>query len=366
MMSERSSEGMPIAMLLKRCGLFCLLLLAVVPRAASSVGWDTFELGRFYRVADVTDPVVQRAARAIVSFGHGTGFVISPDGFILTNHHISRAFGKTGHVTLDTRAGGQRLSLPVRLVSTVEALDLALYKTEVADLPWLRIRTGRPDLDEPVFVLGHPMQRETSVSFGTVRARDVVVGGIESVEYSALSLSGSSGSPVLDRTGAVVAIHWGWDAHGDSNGLLTGVAMHTAVSAVSELAHLALPRRRVLPTICLSPEIYRINTRLLPATSRRPATGFPLDYVAVTIGTDYPECLDAIGLVRYELPTTARPVFPIKPALDFQPHVVEGRNPAHHFGVALPALAFSKTRAQVFFAKGDFGPIEIEGTVTWR
>ncbi len=208
----------------------------VAPASALAVGFDDHRLGELYDITRVDDAAVRRAAKAVVFFGNATGFVVSPDGHVLTNHHVAQSFGSSGAVYIEYTAGGYRQRAWIDLVVASARYDMALYKARsVAGLPYIPIRATPARVGEAVFCVGHPNGRAQEASFGRVLAVGAVIAGRQSVEYSAQTWWGSSGSPICDRAGNAVALHWGWDAEGTSTGRLAGIPLDQAARAVPEL-----------------------------------------------------------------------------------------------------------------------------------
>lgn len=154
--------------------------------------------------------LVARAAPAVAGLRHGqgqgSGVVLTPDGYILTNSHVARAKGPL------------RVRLPARgdtagtLVGADDRTDLAVVKVDVSGLSAL----GVPDavtvrVGEIVVAIGNPFGFEQSVSLGVVSAlhrdlptRDGVLEGL--LQTDASVNPGNSGGPLLDADGAVVGI----------------------------------------------------------------------------------------------------------------------------------------------------------------
>ncbi|MCP4917773.1 MAG: trypsin-like peptidase domain-containing protein [Proteobacteria bacterium] len=193
----------------------------------------------FYTKTEVESPLGE-AADAIADFGGGTGFVVSPSGWILTNHHVAEQFGEVGWVALGWD-GEESRPVKVRLAHTRPDLDLALYHTNANDLSWLPLRTTAPVKHEPVAVVGHPGGLPVQVSYGRVLTAELLARGVPSVEYDAQTNWGSSGSPVIDANGDVIAIHWAWDAANQWNGWMLGVPMSEALAAWPELVEVLPP-----------------------------------------------------------------------------------------------------------------------------
>ncbi|GIW71978.1 MAG: hypothetical protein KatS3mg102_1520 [Planctomycetota bacterium] len=216
-----------------------LLLALLACSSAAARSWSSYRLGEFYDVETVTDPVIRRAAEAVLWFGNATGFVVSPDGYILTNHHVYQSFGTRGTVWRHWTSRGYRQSLDVELVTASRTYDVAVYRARASGLPFIPLRTTSARIGEDVFIVGHPNSRAQEVSFGRVLATGLVIAGRPSIEYSAQTWWGSSGSPVCDRQGRALAIHWGWDAEGLSHGRLTGVPFDLMARALPPIAQLA-------------------------------------------------------------------------------------------------------------------------------
>jgi len=170
--------------------------------------------------------------------------VISPDGYFVTNYHVSCGDGTCRpreRVYLEWNQAGHHGRLDGRLVSSDPRLDYALYKADAQGLPYLRLRTStsRVPAGTAVAAVGHPESQRLRVSFGRVLADGLVIEGKPSIEYSAQTWWGSSGSPIVDRSGRAVALHWGWDAQGRSHGRLLGIPVSALVREVPRIAEIA-------------------------------------------------------------------------------------------------------------------------------
>lgn len=192
------------------------------------------EPGRFYRALSSKEPVVRAAARAVVHFERGSGFVVSPEGHVLTNFHVARLEGEQ---TAAVMASGRWLGL--ELIASHPALDVALYRrTEpVPTSSWIELRSTPPRQGEPVAVIGNPAGLTLRVSYGVVvdpALSDLAMGDADLVGYSAATWWGSSGSPVIDLRGRAIAVHWGWDRWQQRP--FSGVSTHDLLSAFPELA----------------------------------------------------------------------------------------------------------------------------------
>ena len=326
-------------------------LLSATPASAASM--DDHTLGAYYELHEVSDAVVHDAAEAVVHFPRATGFLVSADGYILTNHHVYQSFGESGVVTREWSGETYAERLQVELIVTDPDWDMALYRvtSQRSDLPYIPLRPAAPEVGESVFLVGHPHGWGQRVSFGEVLANDIVVGGNPSVEYSAQTWWGSSGSPVLDAQGRAIALHWGWDSTGISNGRLTGIPIHKMAAAIPEVGRLVeQPSTRVASGRCLTSEAWALRTVQTAEASSVNSGGRSLDTVRVSAESPLASCMDELLSVTYRLhPTFARPVVSVKADQHGAPLTL------HTWG-HFKAVAVVETRS---------GTVQIEDWVRW-
>ena len=142
----------------------------------------------------------------------GSGFFISEDGYIVTNHHViadlvdkksggfSRLFIKLAEDS-DTR-------IPAKVIGYDPEIDLALIKTEV-DAPFVFNLGSSADLDvgDKIFAIGSPVGLERTLTSGIVSATDRKLFTLGSVmQIDAAVNSGNSGGPCIDMNGNVQAV----------------------------------------------------------------------------------------------------------------------------------------------------------------
>lgn len=148
------------------------------------------------------------ARNGIVATGSGSGVVIAPDGYILTNSHV--VHGARG-LRIGFTDGSQR---EADVVGDDPPSDLALIRAQASGLPYAGFGPSedlRPG--QLVVALGNPLGFASSVSTGVVSALGRSLRGgngrlIESVVQHTASLNpGSSGGPLLDARGRVVGIN---------------------------------------------------------------------------------------------------------------------------------------------------------------
>ncbi|ABC80630.1 S1C family serine protease [Anaeromyxobacter dehalogenans] len=196
---------------------------------------------------DVAD-LVARAAPAVVGVeqggGQGSGVVIAPDGWVLTNAHVARGRGP-----VRVRLSGARVVAAER-AGADDRTDVAVLRVDARDLPALALSERRLSVGELVVAIGNPLGFERSVTVGVVSAlhrnlaapRGAVLEGL--VQTDASINPGNSGGPLLDAGGAVVGLSTAmlpW-----AHGIGFAVPAHTAAWVASVLMREGEVRRPFL------------------------------------------------------------------------------------------------------------------------
>ena len=154
-------------------------------------------------VQEVTAEARKAVVRIETDLGSGSGFVIDPNGLILTNNHvISDAEEITVYVE-----GGNSYSGTVEARDLVR--DLAVVKIEATDLPYLEIGDlSRAGLGQQVVVLGYPLGADNvAVTSGLVSAIEYDSGrNITWVQTDSAINPGNSGGPLLSLQGQVIGV----------------------------------------------------------------------------------------------------------------------------------------------------------------
>jgi len=135
--------------------------------------------------------------------GSGTGFLVSADGLLVTNHHVV-----TGGKRILAKAENGGLFPVIRVLATDPVNDLALLQLDGKDLPCLTLSPpNSAEAGTRIAVIGSPLGLEGTLTEGIVSARRKLPGEKREVlQISAAISQGSSGSPVLDAQGHVVGI----------------------------------------------------------------------------------------------------------------------------------------------------------------
>ncbi|MCK9605665.1 MAG: DegQ family serine endoprotease [Methylomonas sp.] len=135
----------------------------------------------------------------------GSGFVISNDGYILTNHHV---VNNASEIVVKLK---DRRELLAKLVGSDESTDVALLKVDASDLPVVQI--GSPEqlqVGEWVLAIGTPFGFEQSVTAGIVSAKGRSLPDGNYVPFIQTDVAinpGNSGGPLFNMRGQVVGIN---------------------------------------------------------------------------------------------------------------------------------------------------------------
>jgi S1-C subfamily serine protease len=134
--------------------------------------------------------------------GHGSGFLVSNDGYILTNEHVVKS---AREVRIRWSDGSETRGTVER---ADKRRDVALIKTDPGARKPLLFRTTPPVVGETVLAVGAPLdvQFQGTVTRGIVSTPNRMYGGLRYVQSDVMVNEGNSGGPLLDEQGQVVAI----------------------------------------------------------------------------------------------------------------------------------------------------------------
>lgn len=152
----------------------------------------------------VADAVTTRATRSVAlirSAGrNGSGWVVGKDT-VVTNKHV--AVARTGDIYVDY-FDGERIECYTAVASS--DMDLAVLRCETGDRRPLPLHGELPSPATPIAVIGYPQSVGPITTHGVVTGERAEVRGTPTVGFTAPIAPGSSGSPVIDPEGRVIAV----------------------------------------------------------------------------------------------------------------------------------------------------------------
>jgi putative serine protease PepD len=179
--------------------------------------------GEVDRAPNSVAGIAQRMLPSVVSIqvrgggtqGTGSGFVIDPKGFILTNNHVVEAAAESGEI--EVRFSNNKTA-PATIVGRAAEYDLAVIR--VTGVSGLRAVTlGDSDavvVGDPVVAIGSPLGLAGTVTSGIVSAKDRAVttgrgqgeaSFINAIQTDAAINPGNSGGPLVNADGAVIGVN---------------------------------------------------------------------------------------------------------------------------------------------------------------
>jgi S1-C subfamily serine protease len=149
--------------------------------------------------------IVSHARPAVVVIetdeGLASGFIIKPDGIIVTNHHVV-----ANAKAMVVKFPSGEVYRNVYLLSSDPIDDLAFLKIEAVDLPTIPLGNSNDvQVGEEVLLVGAPKGLEQTVSNGLISGIRLDE-GVRVLQTSAPASPGSSGGPLLDRNGEAIGV----------------------------------------------------------------------------------------------------------------------------------------------------------------
>jgi serine protease Do len=191
-------------------------------------------LERFFRRFGEESPLKRRGGKPHKVQSQGSGFIISADGYVVTNNHVVE---NATEVSLSLEDGR---TVPATVVGTDKKTDLALLKiSQAGTYPHVGFGTSAPRVGDWVIAVGNPFGLGGTVTAGIVsaRGRDIGSGPYDDfLQIDAPVNRGNSGGPTFNLQGQVVGVNTAiFSPTGGSVGIGFAIPAETVQSVVASL-----------------------------------------------------------------------------------------------------------------------------------
>ncbi len=164
----------------------------------------------------------------------GSGFIISPDGYILTNNHMVEKAEKVEIELTDGR------KFTAKIIGTDSDSDVAVVKIDAKDLPYLELADSDAlEVGEWVLAIGNPLGLSHTVTAGIVSAKGRSGFGLADfenfIQTDAAINFGNSGGPLINLDGKVVGINTAIAGSSGNIGIGFAIPINMAKHAYEQL-----------------------------------------------------------------------------------------------------------------------------------
>ena len=178
----------------------------------------------------------QVAVNGQTGYSAGSGFILTEDGYVVTNHHVIEGGGSLTVITSD---GTEH---PAKLIGSDSTNDVALLKIMGTGLPAVTVGSSN-DLvvGDQVVAIGNPLGELTStltVGYVSAKERDVNTSGfaINMIQTDAAINSGNSGGPLFNMNGEVVGITTAkYSGNSGSGATIEGIGFAIPIDDVKDM-----------------------------------------------------------------------------------------------------------------------------------
>jgi serine protease Do len=207
----------------------------------------------------------------------GSGVIVSPDGYVVTNHHVV-SDGSEIHIMLDDKR-----EFEAELIGSDPSTDIALLKVDARNLPYLGF--GNSDslqIGEWVIAIGNPFRLESTVTAGIVsaKARNISIleneSSVESfIQTDAVVNQGNSGGALVNTNGELIGINAAIITQsGKYEGYSFAIPSNLAQKVIADLKEFGEVRRGLLGV-----SIKNLTAELARKLGLTEVTGVYIDHV---------------------------------------------------------------------------------------
>jgi serine protease Do len=188
---------------------------------------------QFFRRFGMPDGVPNAPRGRNFVSGQGSGFLISADGYAVTNNHVVEN-ASTVEVAFDDGK-----TYTAKVIGTDPRTDLALIKIDGGNFPHVRLADKAPRVGDWVLAVGNPFGLGGTVTAGIVsaRGRDIGAGPYDDfIQIDAPVNKGNSGGPTFNTHGSVIGVNTAiYSPSGGSVGIAFAIPAETVKTVVAQL-----------------------------------------------------------------------------------------------------------------------------------
>lgn len=205
-----------------RCGRYLLLVICLGVLFISCVFADARDV-----VDKVGDAVVSIECDTPAGVSGGSGVIVNPDGYILTNAHVIDKAKKVRIKMTDEK------QLSAKVVAKDNENDLAIIRINIRNLPVAVIGNAKnAKSGNSVVAIGSPKGLDHTVTSGIVSKSDRVINGRHYIQTDAALNEGNSGGPLLNENGEIIGINT--MIHKNANQLGFAIPINTAYELLNK------------------------------------------------------------------------------------------------------------------------------------
>nr|WP_255658798.1 trypsin-like peptidase domain-containing protein [Actinoplanes sp. L3-i22] len=267
-------------------------------------------------LAGVAKKVQPSVVTVHVTGAIGSGFVVSADGYVITNDHVVDGAGTTMSVSFSDGT-----TAAAKLVGRAPESDIAVIKVAKPNLP--AVEFGDSDaiaVGDPVLAFGSPLALENTVTYGIVSALDRTIEAGESggttryyaaVQTDAAVNQGNSGGPLVNAAGQVIGVNsvirsvGGADTEAGNIGLAFAIPINQAKRIAQDIIDTGKARRTVIGAEVTTGGSGATGAKLRSVEPAGPAAAAGLkagDVLTKLDGRPLQDGTDLIALVRKHAP----------------------------------------------------------------
>jgi serine peptidase DegS len=173
-------------------------------------------------------------SKATAQLGMGSGIIISPQGYIVTNYHV---ISKVEEIAIELVDGRRTIA---KVIGYDAETDLAVLKISMDNLPALTLNSNiEVKVGDLTFVIGHPFGVGQSVTMGVVSATGRIALGISEYEDyiqtdAAVNL-GNSGGALINSQGDLIGISSVYFTYGTKTGISFAIPISLAMDVIEQI-----------------------------------------------------------------------------------------------------------------------------------